>query len=132
MSDETPAHHMSLEDVEGDAWGPPPADATRLVAAVHQVRRKPLADLEPEDLRLLLGQQVGVEILLPRVLRLLEAGFCLTDQLRTARRALPGEVGQLSSGRRGVCSLHHVPCRGAGISHQSNGVHMVVFTRVML
>jgi hypothetical protein len=71
MANDTSTDRMSLEQVEGDTWGLPPADATRLVATVHQLRTKPLGDLEPEDLRMLLSQQVGVEVLIPRALRLL-------------------------------------------------------------
>lgn len=63
---------QSLDDIEGTTWGPAPADATTLVAKVHELRRKPVGELTPEDLRLLLGQQVGVDVLLPRALELLK------------------------------------------------------------
>lgn len=39
---------------------------------MHRLRRKPIALLTSEDLRLLLGQNVGVPILLPRALAMLE------------------------------------------------------------
>ncbi|WP_158841253.1 contact-dependent growth inhibition system immunity protein [Saccharothrix deserti] len=63
---------LSLEQVENDRWGPAPKDATRLIATVHALRRKPLRALTPEDLRLLVGQQVGLPVLIPRTLALLE------------------------------------------------------------
>jgi hypothetical protein len=63
---------QSLDDIEGATWGPAPEDATTLVAKVHELRRKPVGELTPEDLRLLLGQQVGVDVLLPRALELLK------------------------------------------------------------
>lgn len=63
---------LSVEQIEHDDWGPPPRDATRLVATVHALRRKPLRALTPEDLRLLVGQQVSLSLLVPRALALLE------------------------------------------------------------
>ncbi|WP_308196589.1 contact-dependent growth inhibition system immunity protein [Amycolatopsis sp. Poz14] len=58
--------------MENSDWGAPPADATRLIETVHRLRRKPIALLTAEDLRLLLGQDVGVPILLPHALAMLE------------------------------------------------------------
>jgi hypothetical protein len=60
--------NRSLEQIEDDAWGDPPADATRLMTTVHQLRRKPVSALTPEDLRVLIGQQVGVDVLVPLAL----------------------------------------------------------------
>jgi hypothetical protein len=83
---------QSLDDIEGMTWGPAPADATTLVTKVHELRRKPVVELTPEDLRLLLGQQVGVDVLLPRTLALLkrdpliEGDFYPGDLLETVLR----------------------------------------------
>jgi hypothetical protein len=63
---------LSLEQIEDNFWGEPPADATRLIRTVHDVRRKPLGQLDAEDYRMLLLQQVGVEVLVPRALTQLE------------------------------------------------------------
>ncbi|MFI1995879.1 contact-dependent growth inhibition system immunity protein [Actinoplanes sp. NPDC020271] len=68
----TDAREQSLEEIEGDAWGDAPADATRLIATVHQLRRKPIGKLDVEDLRIMLGQQVGVPVLVPEALVVLE------------------------------------------------------------
>lgn len=62
---------MSLEQIEQDAWGDAPADASRLVRTAHELRRKPMALLTPEDLRLLIGQKVGIDVLVPRALAIL-------------------------------------------------------------
>lgn len=64
---------LSVEQIEDNAWGNPPPGATRLIETVHQLRRKPLRDLEPEDLRVLIAQQVGLDPLVPRALTQLEA-----------------------------------------------------------
>ncbi|GAA4596871.1 hypothetical protein BJY16_002162 [Actinoplanes octamycinicus] len=68
----TDVREQSLEEVEGDAWGDAPADATKLIATVHELRRKPIGLLEVEDLRVLLGQREGVPVLVPRALDILE------------------------------------------------------------
>jgi hypothetical protein len=62
----------SLEEIEADYWGDPPADATRLIATVHGLRRRAVGSLEVEDLRVLIGQQVGLGALLPLAIERLE------------------------------------------------------------
>lgn len=62
----------SLEQIEGDVWGDPPAGATDLVATVHRLRRKPVGALTAEDLRMLIAQRVGIDVLVPRALVRLE------------------------------------------------------------
>jgi hypothetical protein len=68
----TDVREQSLEEIEGHAWGDAPADATKLIATVHELRRKPIGLLEVEDLRVLLGQREGVPVLVPRALDILE------------------------------------------------------------
>jgi hypothetical protein len=63
----------TLEQLDGERW-PDPQDPTMLVRDVHRLRRIPLGELSDNDLRLLLGQRVGVDWLVPRALdRLQEA-----------------------------------------------------------
>ncbi|MDQ0767185.1 contact-dependent growth inhibition system immunity protein [Streptomyces canus] len=50
----------SLEELERDRWPAPPTDATRLVATAHALRRRPIDELTVEDLRLLIGQDIGL------------------------------------------------------------------------
>ncbi|GJF33812.1 hypothetical protein KNE206_65120 [Kitasatospora sp. NE20-6] len=59
-----PDRTRSLDDLEG-AWPAPPPGATRLVTAVHAARRRPVGDLSVEELRLLVGQNVGLPYVLP-------------------------------------------------------------------
>ncbi|WP_246127761.1 contact-dependent growth inhibition system immunity protein [Amycolatopsis rhizosphaerae] len=63
---------LSLEQIEDSFWGDAPADATRLIRTVHEVRRKPLGSLDAEDFRLLLLQQISTDVLVPRALAKLE------------------------------------------------------------
>ena len=62
---------LSLEQIEKAPWGDPPDDATRLIRDAHALRRKPVRELTAGDLRLLLSQQVGVEVLAAQAVRVL-------------------------------------------------------------
>jgi hypothetical protein len=64
---------LSLEQIEDDFWGDPPADATRLIRTVHSLRHKPIGLLDAEDLRTLVAQKEGLDVLVPRTLTRLEA-----------------------------------------------------------
>jgi hypothetical protein len=57
---------LSVEQLEDNVWPPAAADATPLVRRVHELRREPIGDLSIEGLRVLLEQNVGLDILLPR------------------------------------------------------------------
>ena len=58
----------SLEQIEDDRWGPPPEEASHLVTTVHALRERPVRTLGVEELRLLLGQGEGVDVLVPLAL----------------------------------------------------------------
>ncbi|CAM5354921.1 contact-dependent growth inhibition system immunity protein [Streptomyces hirsutus] len=61
----------SLEELERDRWPAPSADDTRLVATAHALRRRPIGELTVEDMRLLIGQDIGLPHLLPLALEVL-------------------------------------------------------------
>ncbi|MGW4941856.1 contact-dependent growth inhibition system immunity protein [Actinoplanes sp. NPDC004185] len=63
---------LSLEQIEGSAWGDAPADASTLISTVHRLRRRPVGSLDAEDLRILIGQRVGLPVLVSRALGLLQ------------------------------------------------------------
>jgi hypothetical protein len=64
---------LSLEQIENDAWGPAPSDATGLMRTVHDLRRRPVGELAAGEIRTLLGQQEGVNVLMPFALESLES-----------------------------------------------------------
>jgi hypothetical protein len=64
--------NLTLEQIEGQAWGDAPSDASRLVKTVHELRRKPIGQLDAEELRVLLGQRTGVDALVPYALAVVE------------------------------------------------------------
>ncbi|MGY5343150.1 contact-dependent growth inhibition system immunity protein [Paenibacillus glucanolyticus] len=57
----------TLEELEGEYWSEPNF-ASSLVIQVHKSRKKPLCELNNEDLRLLIGQQMSLTFLLPLAL----------------------------------------------------------------
>ncbi|MEU0029577.1 contact-dependent growth inhibition system immunity protein [Streptomyces sp. NPDC006335] len=61
----------SLEELERDRWPAPSAGATGLVATAHALRRRPIGELTVEDMRLLIGQDIGLPYLLPLALEVL-------------------------------------------------------------
>jgi contact-dependent growth inhibition (CDI) system CdiI-like immunity protein len=101
---------QSLEEIEGAVWGDPPAGATRLTATVHELRRRPVDQLGIEDLRVLVAQQVGLDVVVPIALARLEEnplaegdfypGDLLVAVLRVAQtywRSHPDEAARLRS-----------------------------------
>jgi hypothetical protein len=61
----------SIEELEGDAWGEPTYDSY-VVTQSHLLRRKPLKDLSIENLRLLVGQEIGFPWVLELAIEQLE------------------------------------------------------------
>ena len=59
---------LTLEQIDGRDWGNPDAGETGMVARCRRLRRTPLKDLSVSDLRLLIGQQIGLNVLVPRAL----------------------------------------------------------------
>jgi hypothetical protein len=65
-------YEKSLEELDAQRWGDPPAGATPLVERVHRLRTVMLRDLSMEDLATLLGQREGEEWIVPLALDRLE------------------------------------------------------------
>jgi len=61
----------SLEELDG-VWPPDPEFTTGLVERVHKARKKPLNELTVEDLRTLIGQQVGLPHVMPLAIAIIE------------------------------------------------------------
>lgn len=54
----------SLENLEKDYWGKPD-HGSHLVKTCYQLRKKPLKEFEIEDLRIMIGQNIGLKFLIP-------------------------------------------------------------------
>ncbi|MGW7170540.1 contact-dependent growth inhibition system immunity protein [Streptomyces sp. NPDC054884] len=67
-----PLHRdRTIEELEHECWPAPSADDTRLVATAHTLRRRPIRELTVEDMRLLIGQDIGPAYPLPLALEVL-------------------------------------------------------------
>jgi CDI immunity proteins len=58
----------SLEELEQADWGEPTYDSY-LLTTIHRLRRVPLRQLSVEDLRIMIGQNIGLQYLVPLVLQ---------------------------------------------------------------
>lgn len=89
----------TIGELEAQVWPEPGADATHVVRRCWALRTKELAKFTIEDLRIMLGQQVAVPILLPRAVRVLietplaEGDYYPGDLLHAVMR-LPAESWQ--------------------------------------
>jgi hypothetical protein len=61
----------TLEQLENDIW-PDPSDRTGLVDTCHRLRKIPVDALSSGDIRMLLGQRIGVSHLVPIAIEMLE------------------------------------------------------------
>src|SRR5678815_2612089 len=68
----TPESGRTLDELDPPAWGEPPFDS-HLVRTCHALRRKPLREFSVEDLRIMIGQRIGLRWLMPLALKVLEA-----------------------------------------------------------
>lgn len=55
----------TLEQLENDYWGDPPKNSSSLVRTCHELRKKKIIELEEEDLRVLINQNIGLPYLIP-------------------------------------------------------------------
>lgn len=82
----------TLEQLENDVW-PEPSVHTNLIDTCHRLRKIPLNALSAGDVRILLGQRIGVRHLVDRAIEflnedpMLEASFYPGDLLTAVLRA---------------------------------------------
>tara|TARA_R110001592_G_scaffold111392_2_gene308528 strand:- start:31 stop:573 length:543 start_codon:yes stop_codon:yes gene_type:complete len=78
----------TLENLEKDYWAAPTYDS-QLVKSCHKLRKKPLKNYETEDLRIMIGQNIGLKYLIPLALEalkddiLVEGDFYAGDLLKS-------------------------------------------------
>ncbi len=61
----------TLQELEGSDWGEPEFPS-HLVVTCHRLHRTPLRDFTVEDLRIMIGQGIGLPFLVPLALERLE------------------------------------------------------------
>ena len=62
---------LSLQEIENDDWGDPDPDDTPLVQNCMLLRRKPLGELDDEDVLELIAQRISWPVLVPMALGML-------------------------------------------------------------
>lgn len=63
--------HKSLQQLDGQDWGEPTYDS-HLVIECHRLRRVPLHEFTIANLRIMIGQNIGLEHLVPLALERLD------------------------------------------------------------
>jgi hypothetical protein len=61
----------TIESLEKDAWGPDTYNS-HLTSTIHQLRKKVLNDYTVEDMRITIGQQMGLPYLVPLAIEVLK------------------------------------------------------------
>ena len=64
-------HNQTLTELEANDWGDPEF-SSHLATTVHKLRHKPTGDFTTEDLRITIGQSVGLPYLIPLAIAKLE------------------------------------------------------------
>ena len=78
----------TLEQLERHVWPDPgPGEATNLIMKCHRLRKKDIGSFTPEDLRVLVGQSIGLKHLTPLALAILER-----DPLEAGGMGFPGAL----------------------------------------
>jgi len=62
---------LTLDALDPPAWGPPTYPSS-LVQTCHRLRQVPLDEFTPGDLRIMIGQDIGLQWLIPLALDVLE------------------------------------------------------------
>ena len=65
--------HQTLQELLNITWPEPAADASGLIATKRRLIRKPIAEFTIEDLRLMIGQEIGLIYLIPVAIERLRA-----------------------------------------------------------
>ena len=58
---------QNLDQLENFEWGPPTFDSS-LVRTCHRLRQMPIGEFSVEDLRIMIGQNIGLMFLVPLAL----------------------------------------------------------------
>lgn len=66
--------NQTLEILEKNVWTPSESGDSYLIRTCSMLRKKKLKDFTTEDLRIMIGQQIGLEYLMPIALEILLKG----------------------------------------------------------
>ncbi|MCK0170098.1 contact-dependent growth inhibition system immunity protein [Aliiroseovarius sp. S1123] len=89
--------NRTLEEIDGQRWGTP-CCASYIEATCASLRKKPLGQFTTEDLRIMIAQDIGVDVLKPFALAVLredpmaEGDYYPGDLLEAARKRWPEDA----------------------------------------
>lgn len=66
------ANNKSIEQLENDYWNTPAAFPSGLVEKVFLLRKKKISELDSDDIRVLISQNIGLKYLVPEAIGKLE------------------------------------------------------------
>ncbi|MEV6446110.1 contact-dependent growth inhibition system immunity protein [Amycolatopsis sp. NPDC051716] len=126
---------LTLEQIEDRRWGNPPADATRLIKTVYELRQKPVGSMDIEDLRVLLLQHEGIDVLVPIALTQLEQnplaeGDFYPGDLLTAVLKLPQAYWQRQPDQRRRTSAVITAAEALGNLDDHNAPHDTIWQQI--
>jgi hypothetical protein len=67
--------NSTIEELENDFWVEPLVFPTNLVKDIFLLRRKKISQLSPNDIRLLISQDVGLKFIIPIALKKLKSNI---------------------------------------------------------
>jgi hypothetical protein len=65
----------TIEEVEGEFWGQAPPDSSYLMRRIYDLRKKEVGEYDIEDLRIMIGQNEGLAVLIPIAIERLKEDF---------------------------------------------------------
>ena len=65
-------NNKSLEELENDYWNTPAVFPTGLVEKAFLLRRKKISELDSDDIRILISQNIGLKYLVPEAIEILQ------------------------------------------------------------
>ena len=89
--------NKTLEEIDGQRW-PTPSCASYLEATTTSLRKKPLGQFTTEDLRIMIAQDIGADVLKPFALAVLredpmaQGDYYPGDLLEAARKRWPEDA----------------------------------------
>lgn len=102
----------SLEILEKNCWPPLDiAEGSYLVQTCNNLRKKPLEDFSIEDLRIMIGQNIGLDFLIPLAIDVLrnnilaEGDFYEGDLLQNVLTSEPGYWVIATENFKSMCQL---------------------------
>ena len=72
--------YKTLQELDGEDWGPSTYNS-HLVTTCNSLRNKPVGNFSVEDLRIMIGQKLSLEYLIPLALEILEDNIFADEEM---------------------------------------------------